>query len=296
MHLKTYLNFCEEIKACPVPATQSVICMFAASLANRIKPSSVRQYLNIVRLLHIENGYVNPLQDNWELKSTLRGIDRLHGSPINRKAPITPVLLLKMKSFLTNSVFDINFWAACLLLFFGMLRKSNVMPDNVMSFSKDKQFIRSDFNFESQCICVRVKWSKTIQNKERAYVIRLPFLGTSLCPVDALNKAFSLCPLSDDSPAIVSSALGSPMTSGLFIKKLKFCMTLCGVNAGAYSSHSFRRGSATWALSSGVPGEIVKIMGDWKSSVYMDYLDQVPQSVVHSYVNKFSSCLPSDTY
>ena len=266
--------------------------MFAASLAKRIKPSSVRQYLNIVRLLHVENGYVNPLQDNWKLKSTLRGIDRIHGSPIIRKAPITPDLLLKMKSHLTESVLDINFWATCLLLFFGMLRKSNVMPDNAASFSKDKQFIRSDFNFESLCIFVRVKWSKTIQNKERAYVIRLPFLGTSLCPVLAISKAFIRCPLSDDSPAIVSSSSGTPMTSGLFIKKLKQCMSLCGVNAVSYSSHSFRRGSATWALSSGIPGEIVKIMGDWKSSVYLDYLDQVPQSVVHSYVNNFSSGLP----
>ena len=33
---------------------------------------------------------------------------------------------------------------------------------------------------------------------------------------------------------------------------------------GNFSGHSFRRGGSCWALSQNFPGEIIKIMGDWK--------------------------------
>ncbi len=41
----------------------------------------------------------------------------------------------------------------------------------------------------------------------------------------------------------------------------------------SFSSHSFRRGGTTWAFSSHVPGELVKVHGDWKSEAYLKYLD-----------------------
>ena len=55
------------------------------------------------------------------------------------------------------------------------------------------------------------------------------------------------------------------------------------MGTGDISSHSFRRGGATWALSCGVPGGIVKLLGDWKSAEYLVYLDQIPQTVLDRY-------------
>ena len=69
------------------------------------------------------------------------------------------------------------------------------------------------------------------------------------------------------------------MSGAVFDKKLKAVTQ----GEGNLSGHSFRRGGACWALSQNIPGEIIKIMGDWKSTVYMSYLDQLPQPVLDYY-------------
>ena len=51
-------------------------------------------------------------------------------------------------------------------------------------------------------------------------------------------------------------------------------------------------GGATWALSCGVPGEIVKAMGNWRSTAYLCYVDQMPQKVIDHYRNRFARKLP----
>ena len=51
VHLKTYLKFCNVMQVEPVPAQPAhFLSLYAAFLACRLRPSSFRQYMNIVRL------------------------------------------------------------------------------------------------------------------------------------------------------------------------------------------------------------------------------------------------------
>ena len=267
--------------------------MYAAYLARRLKPTSVRQYLNAVRLLHLENGYDNPCAGNWHLQSTLKGIDRTLGISVSRKTPINPELLLRIKATLyRDKIIDCNFWAAAMVMFFGMFRKSNLFPEKTTDFSPHKQFTRADFVLNSSYVSLEVKYSKTIQCKERKFHVKLPLLNTQLCPVNALVAAFRSTQLPRHAPAFVVNASGTPMTGRVFTDRLKEAVARCGEDPAQFASHSFRRGSATWALSCGVPGELVKSMGDWKSTVYMYYLDDLPDSVWTAYMHQFSNHLP----
>ena len=45
-----------------------------------------------------------------------------------------------------------------------------------------------------------------------------------------------------------------------------------GLDPNHYSSHSFRRGGATWAFKCGVSAELIQLQGDWKSDAYKLYL------------------------
>ena len=278
----------------PVPVSQTVVCQYSAYLARRLKPSSVRQYLNVIRLLHLESGYDNPCVDNWMLKSTLKGMERTLGSDVTRKEPINPEMLISIKKHLKlHELKDAMFWAVCLVLFFGTFRKSNLMPNSKGEFSAAKQFVRSDFVVApSGDIYLTVRWSKTIQCKEREYMVKLPKLSGSLSPACAVLRAFGLVPLPPGMPAFVSDITGTPMTGKDFQKILKDKLKYCGYDTKIYSSHSFRRGSAVWAMKSGIPSEVVKYMGDWKSSAYLAYLDTVPKSMYEFYSNKFCSHLP----
>ena len=293
--LNSYLKFCESVNVVPVPASGDIVAQYAAFLARRLAPSSVKQYLNVVRLLHMESNFPNPCEDNWILKTTLTGIDRLLGTPTVRKTPVTPSLLLQLHSQLDMRLpLHAMFWAAALVMFFGTFRKSNLFPDKSHQFCSDKQFTRKDFVVcPDGTVLIHVKYSKTIQFKQRSYVVKLFKFNHILCPVSAINAAFLLCELDCSSPAFVQDGSGLPMDGVTFNKLFKESVKRCGKDAKNYSSHSFRRGSATWALQCGVPGEVVQQMGDWKSSCYRLYLDQLPQQVHDHYRQLFISKLPA---
>ena len=130
-------------------------------------------------------------------------------------------------------------------------------------FDADKHFTRDSFVLNADCsltICFR--WSKTMQCQEREVRVTLPALHPHrLCPVSAVCQALrAAVHQSPKAPAF-------PVSGAVFDKKLK-AVTQGEANL---SGHSFRRGGACWALSQNIPGEIIKIMGDWKSTAYMSY-------------------------
>ena len=282
-HLRAYLTFCEKLNIAPVPVDERTVALYATYLARTLRPASVRQYLNIVRLLHLECGFEHPYKDSWTVTSALRGIDRVKGCEVRRKTPITPQILLAMKSKINLQHLDDSvFWAACLVLFFGLLRKSNLFPDKSADFDASKQLTRDCFFVHDNMLTIIVKWSKTIQKKEKTLSIHLPCLHPHpLCPVSAVMHAFRKsynCP---------PTAPAFPLTGAVFNRRVK---ALAGP---FFSSHSFRRGGATHALSCGIPSAVIKVFGDWSSNVYLNYLDQLPAHTLEHYRHVFASNLPS---
>ena len=64
-----------------------------------------------------------------------------------------------------------------------------------------------------------------------------------------------------------------PITYNDLQNFIKGSVKKLGYNEKEFSSHSLRRAGATWAFKSNVPGELIKIQGDWKSDAYLRYLE-----------------------
>ena len=263
----------------PVPASSHTICLYAAFLARSLKFSSISQYLGIIGLLHKEFGLANPLKGNWHLSSLLSGIKRGLGHERLQKLPVTPSMLLQIYKLLNPSYsVDASFWAICLVAFYGMFRKSHLLVQGNSQFDSARQFVKSDFRFFPWGVVVVVRWSKTIQFRERLVSIPLPSIpGSPLCPVSAILHAFSFTPTA---PANSQSFCWVQprflkfqcFTYSFFMSKLKGILNKIGVDSTKYGSHSFRRGGASFAFESGVPLELIKVMGDWKSDAVLLYL------------------------
>ena len=59
-----------------------------------------------------------------------------------------------------------------------------------------------------------------------------------------------------------------------FVSVFRSRLARMGVpNPSRFRGHSFRRGGATWAFQTGVPGELIQIYGDWASDAYKCYLE-----------------------
>ena len=296
-HRTAYFKFCELFGYSPVPISDVIVCRYAAYLADRLCYNSIKQYLNIIRILHLEAGLPNPLDNKWILSTVLKGIAKTKGTFIKQKLPITPQLLLEIKGHLNlENGHHKTIWAACLTLFFSMLRKSNVFPQSLRSYDPTKHLRRCDFLIHpdglDKGLVIQIRWTKTIQYKDRILMCPLPRLqGHPLCPVQAIVKAFHHTSQADpDGPAFMTHKSGKlvPMYYKEFITHIR---RFLGPDSNNYTGHSFRRGGASWALTQGLPGESIKILGDWKSSAYLSYLTLDLHQKTNT-MNMFSKNLP----
>ena len=274
-HLKAYTAFCNLLHIPPLPISQLNLARYIAYLSSRLCYASVKQYLNIVRLLHIESGVANPL-GTWYLDSLLRGCRRVMGNTSKPKLPITVELLKKMFSFLNLTLHvDLTFWAVCLVGFFSFLRKSNLLS-NSSKAQGVSMLTRGDVSFLPAGVLLRISHSKTVQFGERNLEIPIPHIPNSpLCPSSALLLMCKTQPAHARAPLFTCPSQAGPVafTYSMFISRLKTCLGRAGVDSDNYAGHSLRRGGASFALACNVPGDLIKLQGDWKSDCYQRYLD-----------------------
>jgi hypothetical protein len=134
-HLNTYLRFCLYFGRVTVPADRFTLMSYIALLARPLKPASIGCYLNVIRIIHLEAGLPNPLKENFEVNMIRRGVARQLGVPPQQKLPLTIPILLKIFNVLDMTLpGDLSFWAACLLGFFGLMRKSTLLPKSEMKY------------------------------------------------------------------------------------------------------------------------------------------------------------------
>ena len=102
---------------------------------------------------------------------------------------MNPVILHHIYQTLNlNCGDDATFWVLCLVRFFLLLLKSNVVIDSLTDFDINKLLCREDISFHNNGVWVTLRWSKTNQFGEHLN-FSLPYIpGSVLCPTTALRK------------------------------------------------------------------------------------------------------------
>ena len=277
---RSYLEFCALASYEPVPASVDMVCEYIAFLSERLAYASILKYLGIIRVMHLEVGLPDPkLCDSYEVKLILLAVKKWLGSAVKRRLPIGPELLVVIHSKLNMlEPDDVIFWAMCLVGFFGLFRASNLVAPTGEEFDVKKHLSRSIFQECDGYLVVTLLWAKNNQCRERLVQVPLPRLsGSVLCPVAAVRAAFDVT--KDSSvlgPAFLRrKADGAlmPVRYAWFSRKLLGLIEACGLDRTKYGTHSLRRGGASWALKCGINSEVIRILGDWQSDAYRDYLE-----------------------
>ncbi|XP_069109619.1 integrase/recombinase xerD homolog [Argopecten irradians] len=275
-YLSAYLRFCASLQIPCVPISTKYLARYVAYLSNTCAFSSLRNYLAIVRLVHLEAGYNNPV-DSYYLKSILRWARLVLGDSTKAKLPITVQMLFSIFHQLDlTQHFDITFWAVCLTAFFSFFRKSNLLVDSINSYDSSKHLSRHHITFSPEGARVTVTWSKTIQYQERVLCIPLPRIPNSpLCPSQALLLVTRLCPSIHAETPMFTYHRGKhvkAITYSRFLTRLKHVLIAAGYDCNKYAGHSFRRGGATLAMEYGMPPAVIQAQGDWRSDCFRRYL------------------------
>ena len=114
--LRAYFRFCLYFRYRPVPCSSHHFLRYVVFSDRTLAASNIPCYLNLVRIVHLQCGFPNPLQEllfKFQKDLLIRGITLLHGDFGHQKLPITQDILHKLHGNLdlTNSM-NATFWAA----------------------------------------------------------------------------------------------------------------------------------------------------------------------------------------
>lgn len=223
--------------------------------------------------MHLILGYSVDQINNFILNLSLKGISKLKLHCVKKANAITPEILYKIGLMLDMSNTDnIVFWCLFLFAFFLLARKSNLVPATKNEYLARKFLLRQNITDHGSYLTVTFYWTKTIQSGER--ILELPLVeieNSILCPVQAYRKLCQVIPASKDSPLFMF-ANGKVVSYYQFQRKLRLCIEQIGLQPELFSTHSFRRGGASLAFRAKISSDKIKLLGDWKSDCYREYL------------------------
>lgn len=278
--LRKFLKFVELLGQECFPISVYNLCLYIQFLSCSLSsPQSIRNYVSGLKTIHLLFNVPFPDYNNMFIKLTFKGLEKRLQHVPRRASPMTPQILVQLYDLLDFSIIEhVVMWCLFLFMFFLFARKSQFMCNHVSDPHCVRLVKRDHIYVNEGSLCVKFVWTKTRQSGGDPLVVPLaPIPGSKLCPVSAYVTMIKSVPASSLSPAFIlpsSTGLGPhPVMYHRFQTMLRELISVLGLDPRAYSSHSFRRGGASFAFSVGVPGELIQRHGDWRSDAYKLYLD-----------------------
>ena len=199
---------------------------------------------------------------------------------VSQKHVIDIVTLQCLISLVESFSNGITYKAMFLVSYFGFFCLSNLVPHAVKDFDPTCQFAGRDLIFTNSNVKMVLKWSKTIQNRDKVKVITLPRLDCPICPFLALQSVFQLFHPADMDPLFqcFTSKGIKVMTDSRVRKVLASLNQIMGLLKGFYSFHCFQRSGATLAYKNRVAIEDIQQYGTWMSDCVWHYISLDSQS------------------
>ena len=294
--INVYLRFCQFYGLQPFPAEEWQLVRFARYLANGVTSyDTVKGYLSTIKTSHEIGKFPFP-KDVSTLRLELRSIKFELAGPVKKAMPITPKKICSIYSVIQlGNPLHVAGYLALLVGFYLFLRKSNLVPDTQDSFNGKEQLKWENVWWWGSVLMVTVEWSKTRQYRDKP--LDLPLIRCKdirLCLIYWISYVkLKFSPKPQD-PLFSYPVQGkmTPITYPVLSKLLKSWVQEAGAcePTDSVTLHGLRRGGANHALTVGLAGEDLMLMGDWASDAYMEYIDLSLERRVRNVV-QFVECL-----
>lgn len=254
------------------PAKPLFVALYLCSLVQLCRTASpINVAFYGIQWAHRLIGVPSPT-DATLVKNVFEGAKRRLATPVLKKEPITPEILLNMynSKFIEGDLMSQRFISACLLAYAGFLRISELL-----------QIKRCDISIESCYMSLDIPKSKTDIYRDGNTVI-ISRTSSVLCPVRNLELYLEWADIQDDSDEFIFRNLckhknryvfrddGKPMSytrfRELFIDAFKNFVP----DIKRYGIHSLRSGGATTCANLGISDRLFKRHGRWRSETAKD--------------------------
>ncbi len=224
-----------------VPSTPEMVAAYLSDHAESLSMATLQRRLVSIGKANNVAGFANPAQSIL-VKTTFKGIRRLHAKPQRLVQPILKEDIIMMLSKLADTPQSKRDAALIMLAFCGAFRRSELI-----------QIRCDDVRFILEGLVVRLQRSKTDQFGE-GREIGIPFGNGRVCPVRAVQTWMEAIGGTGYlfRPVQKGGTISSENLSGHAIAEIiKRLVKSIGHNPAEYSGHSTRAGFATSAAQAG---------------------------------------------
>ena len=273
---KLYEEFCNRYlhkSEANLPVSNANLILFLADLFEKGNAAStIATYNSAIGYVHKLLNLPDP-STSFIVKQILKGSAKLRPSKECR-LPITKALLHRMILELLKEqpgFYRALFIAMFLLAFYGFLRLSEFTysPDTNHCLAINDLEYRRLYEAQNQLVIHFRSFKHSIQSSVSHIIINNQ-QSAQFCPVFWMKRFISLRGTSEG-PLFCHPDL-SPITRKQFGDKLRDVIRALGLNCNSYTTHCFRYGAATMAMSMGLSDAQIRFLGSWRSSAFMRYL------------------------
>lgn len=248
-----------------LPATSDAIARYLADFGGSLSANTLKLRLAAIAQWHTSQGFPDPTKAPV-VRQVLKGIRTLHPRPERQAEPMQLRVLERCSAWLEEQ-------ASMGLANGRRARLLRAKRDRALMLLGFWRAFRSDELCRLQVEHIQARagegmilflpWSKS-DRENRGQTYRAPALQR-LCPVQAYLEWVALAEL-DSGPAFRAiDRWGHLSEAALHVNSviplLRAILQQAGLDAQLYSSHSLRRGFATWAMHNG-----------WDQKALMDYV------------------------
>jgi hypothetical protein len=279
--VRAYLKFCEGLGIQGEDAflaPYDLVTAWISSFTGRYCGKTVGAKVSAIKKVHERLGY--PWNPGDRLCRMVKGIEQMRpaSSYCTKRAPLTiPMLHDINKGLIRSEPLDICVRCIILLCFFCQLRAGELLcpTSDIQKFDPSRHATFANMSVstaENGSLNLHLPWSKT--EKARGDDVWIPRQQPPLDPIHALHKHFLKNNLDLHDPiASYHDKHGSiiTLTRSRFIRHINDILRASGKSYPRITGHCARIGGTTFYLVSGVPPDMVKKFGRWRSNAFLEY-------------------------
>ena len=282
LHIKSFLYFCAHYHISDTLLTPEIICAYIEFLINSFpSPATVKNYVSSLATLQAWRG-LNltpfksfPVLQMWKaVRLTVRY------SPKERYVLSMAEFKILLKSAAILGENALVFRALLVLLYFGMLRISSLIPSTPALFDHTRHLTSRDVQFVAFGMLVTIRWAKNRQDASQFY--RFPVLknnSDSCCPVKFLQEYIASVPVISPLQAFLQFRAAHavlPLGARQAYSWLRHVLKNSPLAGRSINFYSVRRSACTNAYQAGASLNDVKTFGGWHSDAVLRYLHEKP--------------------
>ena len=275
--MKSFFSFASnyELHCWPPSSDTLILYVTYLTVVRGLAVPTVRNHLASIRTFFCTHGLGVPSPtESRPLQLALRGAARYLSRPQQQKFPVTAAVCQRLLA--AHSYFSPH-RSLFLLLFLTSLRLSSVFP-TTGRFDPAVHLAWGCITFlPGNCVHLSIRKTKTIQCAERTLQFVVPVhRNLSVCLASHLlalqtNPGYPVGP-QDPVFSFWSGTAWLALSRTTADPTLKSTLAGAGLVPSLFGWSSFRRGSATEYLLATGDSELLRIHGDWSTSVYQRYL------------------------